>query len=140
MAKNYTKFNNGFQVGTDASIDKRFLVTSDPSNKEYFKMIDADETYLIPDKYFAMCVDDGKFYIYDKKNSLDEKYGRFRPIEDRLDFGTSEESKEKIDTAIDNNETVINIKNDIYDDTGKNRIEALEEQVNNLLMDGGEIS
>ena len=41
-----------------------------------------------PAKYFALCFDDNKFYIYDKSLSLDSTIGKFRPLEDYLNIRT----------------------------------------------------
>lgn len=39
-----------------------------------------------PEKYFALCFDENKFYIYDKSLAFDSTLGKFRPIEDYLNI------------------------------------------------------
>ena len=36
---------------------------------------------VMPDVYFALCSDDGKLYIYNKANDIDEETGKFRVME-----------------------------------------------------------
>lgn len=35
----------------------------------------------MPDKYFTICQDDGKLYLYNKDNTVDETTGKFRKME-----------------------------------------------------------
>ena len=56
-----------------------------------------------------MCVDDGKIYVYDHANQLLENVGRFRPIEDELDFTQSEEAQKNIEKAIEESAKITNI-------------------------------
>lgn len=35
---------------------------------------------LMPEQYFALCLDDGNFYIYNKRNSVDPETGRYRKL------------------------------------------------------------
>lgn len=54
----------GFKVTTRDVIDNRILLT-----KSEMKNINDNR---MPDKYFAVCKDDGKLYLYDKSRTLDE--------------------------------------------------------------------
>ena len=39
-------------------------------------MLDINDTYQ-PDVYFALCKDDGQFYLYSKGNESNEETGKF---------------------------------------------------------------
>ena len=57
-----------------APIDTRLVL----SQKE---MLDINDTYQ-PDVYFALCKDDGHFYLYNKNNEANETTGKFTLITD----------------------------------------------------------
>ena len=135
----YSKYVNGFKISTASAIDQRFLLTKDRNNSKYLHMEDAEVSYLIPDKYFAMCVDDGKIYVYDHANQLLENVGRFRPIEDELDFTQSVEAQKNIEKAIEESEKIVNISSAVFTENNQNRIAILEKRVDDLSMDGGEV-
>jgi hypothetical protein len=61
-----------FQIA--APVDTRLVLTK----KE---MCDAEDDYL-PDTYFALCKDDGHFYLYNKKTEPNELTGRYTLITD----------------------------------------------------------
>lgn len=46
-------------------------------------MREANDNYL-PDIYFALCKDDGHFYLYNKNNEVNEETGKFRLIVDEV--------------------------------------------------------
>ena len=54
------------------SVDTRLII----SKKE---MLEVNEGFL-PDIYFALCKDDGQFYLYNKTNELNEETGKFTLI------------------------------------------------------------
>ena len=86
-----------------------------------------------------MCVDDGKIYVYDHANQLLENVGRFRPIEDELDFTQSEEAQKNIEKAIEESAKITNISSAVFTEDNQNRIAILEKRVDDLSMDGGEV-
>ena len=55
-----------------APVDTRLVLTK----KE---MKEANDNYL-PDTYFALCKDEGHFYLYNKKNESNEETGKFTLI------------------------------------------------------------
>jgi hypothetical protein len=55
-----------------APVDTRLVLTK----KE---MREANDNYL-PDTYFALCKDDGHFYLYNKNNEPNEVTGKFTLI------------------------------------------------------------
>lgn len=57
-----------------APVDTRLVL----SKKEMCAISDN----FLPDTYFALCKDDGHFYIYNKTNSVNEVTGRFTIISD----------------------------------------------------------
>jgi hypothetical protein len=64
-----------FQVASPA--DTRMILT-----KAEMKSMAA--TYM-PEVYFALCKDDGHFYLYNKANAIDEETGRFTIITDFIE-------------------------------------------------------
>lgn len=67
------KVSQGFKrTGADA-IDVDLALT-----KAQMLVVDDD---LMPDKYFTICQDDGKLYLYNKENSFEDTTGRFRVLE-----------------------------------------------------------
>ena len=73
----YQRFRNGFEVQTASAIDKRVKLTK-------AQMATADQDFMMPEVYFAICEDDGRLYIYDENNELDQDLGRFRPVDETL--------------------------------------------------------
>ena len=63
----------GFNIGSKDAIDERQVLTLE-------QMKNLDES-IYPDKYFAMCKDNGKLYIYDASNDVSETSGKFRVLE-----------------------------------------------------------
>lgn len=64
-----------------APVDTRLVLTK----KE---MIEANDNYL-PEVYFALCKDDGHFYLYNKSAEAVAETGKFRLISDVLDLDYS---------------------------------------------------
>ena len=64
---------DSFLVTTDKPIDTRLVLTK----AEMKSQIDA----RMPDVYMAICKDDGKLYLYNKQNDIDEELGKFRVYE-----------------------------------------------------------
>jgi hypothetical protein len=60
-----------------APVDTRLVLTK----KE---MKEANDNYL-PDTYFALCKDEGHFYLYNKNSEPNPETGRFTLILDRVD-------------------------------------------------------
>ena len=63
----------GFDITSSNPIDKRLVL----SQQEMAAIIDAK----MPDVYFAICKDNGKFYVYNKTNEKLEETGRFRVLD-----------------------------------------------------------
>ena len=62
----------GFNIGSKDAIDERQVLTLE-------QMKNLDES-IYPDKYFAICKDDGKLYLYDADNEINDETGKFREI------------------------------------------------------------
>ena len=63
----------GFNIGSKDAIDERQVLTLE-------QMKNLDES-IYPDKYFAICKDNGKLYLYDASNDVSEISGKFRVLE-----------------------------------------------------------
>ena len=116
----YQKFRNGFDVSTNSAIDKRLYLTK-------AEMLTAHEDFNLPDVYINICPTDGKLYIYSKDNEIDENLGKFRPIEDGLDFTTSDEATKVIADAV--NEAIAQDTSQI--------VQTIQDGLNHI--DGGDI-
>ena len=55
------EINTGFKIGSSSPIDNRQYL-----NKQ--DMLNINDN-IMPDVYFAVCIDDGKFYLYNKTNT-----------------------------------------------------------------------
>lgn len=97
------KLVQGFDIISPLPIDGRILLSS----SEMKEIAD----YLLPDKYFAICRDDGKLYLYDKSNVITEDssigYGKFRKANNDPNSYTDEEIT-VIDTKLDNSIDTVN--------------------------------
>lgn len=60
----------GFNVGTPDPIDNRLVLT-----KAQMKTINP---VGMPDVYLTVCKDDGKIYLFNQENEIDEVLGKFR--------------------------------------------------------------
>lgn len=67
------KTSQGFKITSNEAVDANLTLTK-------LEMKNIDEN-LIPDKYLTICQDDGKLYLYNKGNSVDETTGKFRVFE-----------------------------------------------------------
>lgn len=65
--------SQGFKITSNEPIDANLTLT-----KSEMKNINEN---LIPDKYLTICQDDGKLYLYNKSNTVDEQTGKFRVFE-----------------------------------------------------------
>lgn len=63
----------GFNIGSKDAIDERQVLTLE-------QMKNLDEN-IYPDKYFAICKDDGKLYIFNASNEINDETGKFRVLE-----------------------------------------------------------
>jgi len=84
------KLVQGFDIISPLPIDGRILLSSG----EMKEIAD----YLLPEKYFAICRDDGKLYIYDKNNVITDDpnlgYGRFRKASKDANSYTDQKAEE----------------------------------------------
>lgn len=95
----YKRIPFGFDITQATAIDKRLVLTRE-------QMLDAENTMLLPDQYFCICVDDGRIYFYDRtaeevspetgkfvqsehklEGSLDDAIAQIEALNDRLDSG-----------------------------------------------------
>lgn len=72
------KLAQGFQITSVSPIDSR-LVLSKQEMLEY-------NLNVMPEKYLAVCKDDGKLYIFDKSITPNSETGYFRSYEEVIDI------------------------------------------------------
>lgn len=78
----YTDFQNGFNVQTRSAIDKRIYLTK-------AEMLNAEKQFpLLPKKYFAVCSENGRLYLYNADNTATEETGKYLPVEATLAYDT----------------------------------------------------
>ena len=90
-----TKLSDGFEILARAAVDSRLILT-----KEQMRSMSKSN---MPSIYLCICSDDKKLYIFDgsiAKADVDPETGRFRPIENYLNFSSSEESQNSINATI----------------------------------------
>ena len=90
-----TKLSDGFEILASAAVDSRLILT-----KEQMRSMSKSN---MPSIYLCICSDDKKLYIFDgsiAKADIDPDTGRFRPIENYLNFSSSEESQNSINATI----------------------------------------
>ena len=90
-----TKLSDGFEILARAAVDSRLILT-----KEQMRSMSKSN---MPSIYLCICSDDKKLYIFDgsiAKADIDPATGRFRPIENYLNFSSSEESQNSINATI----------------------------------------
>ena len=89
------KLSDGFEILAGAAVDSRLILT-----KEQMRSMSKSN---MPSIYLCICSDDKKLYIFDgsiAKADIDPEIGRFRPIENYLNFSSSEESQNSINATI----------------------------------------
>lgn len=84
----------GFEVQSKQPIDSRILLTKE-------QMLSINDN-IMPVKYFVICVDDGKLYLYDKNRPTDPEVGRFKEVTADIsgDISTIEGQIEALNTEI----------------------------------------
>ena len=132
----YSNFVNGFKVTTRSAIDQRILLT-----KADMLQVSQNKKYLVPDLYFALCLDDRKFYLYDANSSADPFTGKFHPVEEVVDFYSTEKTKENFNNAVDQSDAIVSI-NEVLDGTSSDpglvqRVHDVENKIDNIVIDGG---
>ena len=63
------EINTGFKIGSSSPVDTRQYLTKQ-------EMLNTNDN-IMPDVYFAVCRDDGKFYLYNKTNTYNSDTGKF---------------------------------------------------------------
>ena len=89
------KLSDGLEILASAAVDSRLILT-----KEQMRSMSKSN---MPSIYLCICSDDKKLYIFDSsivKADIDPETGRFRPIENYLNFSSSEEAQNSIDATI----------------------------------------
>ena len=89
------KLSDGLEILAGAAVDSRLILT-----KEQMRSMSKSN---MPSIYLCICSDDKKLYIFDgsiAKADIDPEIGRFRPIENYLNFSSSEEAQNSIDATI----------------------------------------
>lgn len=89
------KLSDGLEILASAAVDSRLILT-----KEQMRSMSRSNMPLI---YLCICSDDKKLYIFDSsiaKADIDPDTGRFRPVENYLNFSSSEESQNSINATI----------------------------------------
>ena len=89
------KLSDGLEILAGAAVDSRLILT-----KEQMRSMSKSN---MPSIYLCICLDDKKLYIFDgsiAKADIDPDTGRFRPIENYLNFSSSEESQNSINATI----------------------------------------
>lgn len=71
------KLPQGFDIQSRQAIDNRLVL----SKADMLAVVDR----FMPSKYIAVCLDDGKFYLYDKDTtSISEETGKFKLIDEQV--------------------------------------------------------
>lgn len=65
-------FPNGLSITSAEAVDTRLVLTKS-------EMLAAKKSRM-PEVYFAVCLDDGKMYIYNSKNDPDPETGYYRAV------------------------------------------------------------
>ena len=94
---------NGLNITAKESVDARII-----KSKEEMKNMTFGDKLRMPDIYFCICSDDKKLYIYDA-NATESETGKFRSIEEFINFTSTPQAKENIDEAIRESETIADI-------------------------------
>ena len=89
------KLSDGLEILAGVAVDSRLILT-----KEQMRSMAKSN---MPSIYLCICSEDKKLYIFDgsiTKADIDPETGRFRPIENYLNFSSSEEAQSSINTTI----------------------------------------
>lgn len=135
----YKRFAQGFNITTNALIDKRLVLT-----KAEMKAVDSD---LNPEIYFCICKENKKFYLYSKQDPIgwDPQTGNYHPLEDFIDFTTNPKAKENFEKSLNGSSSFVTISEavngtDPETDPGLvRRMDSIEDTVAGLTVDGGVI-
>lgn len=120
------KLSQGLRIQTDEAVDERFLLLKE-------EMLGINDE-LMPYVYFTACIDDGKFYLYNKDNEVDPETGKFRVLESNVDLNNyvTQEQLQQITDLLDSlatKESVEAVKTNVDDLAG--RVNALEQRPTN---------
>ena len=92
-------FSAGFNIAKAEAVDSKMYLTK-------AQMLVQNDN-IMPSVYFAVCPDDGKFYLYNKANSKDPATGKFRVLEGsgsaKIDKWVSKKSYNLDDLVVYNN-------------------------------------
>ena len=109
-------FGAGFNIAKAEAVDSKMYLTK-------AQMLVQDDN-IMPDVYFAVCPDDGKFYLYNKANLVDPTTGKFRVLEGsgsaKIDKWVSKKSYNPDDLVFYNNaifQCKITNSDTVFDDT-----------------------
>ena len=109
-------FGAGFNIAKAEAVDSKMYLTK-------AQMLVQDDN-IMPDVYFAVCPDDGKFYLYNKANLVDPTTGKFRVLEGsgsaKIDKWVSKNSYNPDDLVVYNNaifQCKITNSDTVFDDT-----------------------
>ncbi len=113
----------GFEITSKQPIDTRILLKKTA-------MLSMNDN-IMPIKYFAICVDDGKLYLYNKANEVDPETGKFRVLESNVDLSNyvTQEQLQQLTALLDSlatKESVEAVKTNVEDLAG--RVNALEQK------------
>ena len=89
------KLSDGLEILASAAVDSRLILT-----KEQMRSMSRSN---MPSIYLCICSADKKLYIFDSsiaKADIDTDTGRLRPVENYLNFSSSEESQNSINATI----------------------------------------
>ena len=116
------KLSQGLRIQTDEAVDERFLLLKE-------EMLGINDE-LMPYVYFTACIDDGKFYLYNKDNEVDPETGKFRVLESDVDLSNyvTKEQLQQLTALLDSlatKESVEAVKTNVEDLAG--RVDALEQ-------------
>ena len=95
----------GFNIGSKDVIDERQVLTLE-------QMKNLDET-IYPDNYFAICKDNGKLYIFNASNEIDEETGKFRKVSSNESVDPSIFQKSNDDSLMTEDKTIVGAINEL---------------------------
>ena len=119
----------GFNIGSKDAIDERQVLTLE-------QMKNLDES-IYPDKYFAICKDNGKLYIFNASNEIDAETGKFRKVSSNESVDPSIFQTINDDSLTTDDKTIVGAINELK--TGVSSI-SVPTQVSQLTNDSGYIT